>query len=98
MNDILYGVVEWKLGLLPTGNIQFEIGYAATPEDAVASEHIKIPVYDLDPSGLMIDEYLRKGNPDNLGLREIVLIYVYNRIPAGGFIGGRYRGRVGLRL
>ena len=44
------------------------------------AEHIKIPVYNLDPSGLMIDEYLRKGNPENLDLREIALIYAYNRM------------------
>ena len=36
MSDVIYGVLEWKLGLLPTGNVLFEIGYSASPEDALA--------------------------------------------------------------
>ena len=35
-DDVIHGVLEWKLGLLPTGDIRLEIGYAASPEDAVA--------------------------------------------------------------
>lgn len=34
-NDI-NAVLEWKLALLRTGNVLFEIGYAGSPEDALA--------------------------------------------------------------
>ncbi len=43
------------------------------------AEYLKYPVYDLEPSGKLINEYLREGNPYNLSAREIQLMYVWNR-------------------
>ncbi len=36
MVEILDALVEYKLGLLPTGSIMFEIAHAATPEEVIA--------------------------------------------------------------
>ena len=41
--------------------------------------YMKYPVYDLEPSGPMINAYLRQGNPHNLSAREAQLIYTLNR-------------------
>lgn len=43
------------------------------------AEYLKYPVYDLKPSGPMINAYLREGNPHNLSPREVQLMYVWNR-------------------
>ncbi|PIR97282.1 MAG: hypothetical protein COT91_02180 [Candidatus Doudnabacteria bacterium CG10_big_fil_rev_8_21_14_0_10_41_10] len=40
----------------------------------------KIPVYRLDPTGIMINEYLRKGNPYNFAMKDIQILYAYNRM------------------
>lgn len=46
----------------------------------LACEHIKYPKYDLDPSGPMLNAYLRQGNPYNLNAREAQIIYCLNRL------------------
>lgn len=43
------------------------------------AEYIKYPIYDLKPSGPLINEYLRNGNPLNFTPRGIQLLYVLNR-------------------
>lgn len=48
-------------------------------EEGHAAEYLKYPVYDLEPSGTLINEYLREGNPHHLSAREIQLMYVWNR-------------------
>jgi len=40
---------------------------------------MKYPVYDLDPSGKILNNYLREGNKYNLAPREIQTIYALNR-------------------
>ncbi len=41
--------------------------------------YIKYPIYDLEPSGPIINGYLREGNPSGLSPREAQIIYVLNR-------------------
>ena len=41
--------------------------------------YLKYPIYDLAPSGPLINAYLRQGNPQNLSPREAQLLYVLNR-------------------
>jgi dTMP kinase len=41
--------------------------------------YLKYPIYDLAPSGPMLNAYLREGNPHNLNAREAQLLYVLNR-------------------
>lgn len=41
--------------------------------------YVKYPVYDLEPSGVMINEYLRGGNPYNFSPREAQIFYALNR-------------------
>jgi len=43
------------------------------------AEYLKYPIYDLAPSGPMINAYLREGNPHNLSAREVQLLYAMNR-------------------
>lgn len=41
---------------------------------------VKFPVYDLEPTGPTLNDYLREGNPHNLTPREAQLIYTLNRV------------------
>lgn len=43
------------------------------------AEYLKYARYDLEPSGPIISDYLRKGNPHNLTPRELQLVHVINR-------------------
>ncbi|MBI4050625.1 MAG: hypothetical protein HY396_01470 [Candidatus Doudnabacteria bacterium] len=43
------------------------------------AEYLKYPVYDLEPSGPMINAYLREGNPVKLSAREVQILYAMNR-------------------
>jgi len=46
------------------------------------AQYLKYPIYDLAPSGEMINDYLRSGNPHQLSSREAQLLYVLNRTQA----------------
>lgn len=43
------------------------------------AEYLKYGIYNLAPSGIIIDDYLRKNNPYSLSLREIQIVHVVNR-------------------
>jgi len=43
------------------------------------TEYIKYGIYDLLPSGKILNEYLRKDNPHNLSPREFQLVHIINR-------------------
>lgn len=45
----------------------------------VEAEYLKYPIYDLAPTGKILNDYLRKGNPDNLTPRENQIINAMNR-------------------
>ncbi|HNX10726.1 MAG TPA: hypothetical protein PKI61_01140 [bacterium] len=42
-------------------------------------EHIKYPMYALEPTGPIINEYLRQDNPYGLSAREAQIFYTFNR-------------------
>jgi len=44
------------------------------------AEYLKYPVYDLEPAGKLINDYLRKGNPYNFSPRELQLLHFIDRI------------------
>lgn len=48
-------------------------------EKNIEAEYLKYPIYDLEPSGPILNNYLRNGNPYNLGAREAQIIYCLNR-------------------
>lgn len=48
-------------------------------EHGITAEYLKYGVYDLKPSGEMLNEYLRKGNPYNFSPREFQLCHALNR-------------------
>jgi thymidylate kinase len=41
--------------------------------------YLKYPIYTLEPTGPMINSYLRQGNPFDLSPREAQLLYILNR-------------------
>src|SRR3989339_1329495 len=43
------------------------------------AEYLKYPVYDLKPSGLILNNYLREGNTYQLTPREAQIFYALNR-------------------
>ncbi len=43
------------------------------------AEYLKYAIYSLEPSGPMIDDYLRKGNPYGFSPREFQILQVLNR-------------------
>ncbi|HPT08159.1 MAG TPA: hypothetical protein PLE28_00455 [bacterium] len=48
-------------------------------EAGYTTEYFKYPLYDLEPSGPIINDYLRHDNPHNLSPREAQIIYALNR-------------------
>ncbi|HAZ28882.1 MAG TPA: hypothetical protein DCY48_03870 [Candidatus Magasanikbacteria bacterium] len=46
------------------------------------TQYLKYPIYDLAPSGHMLNQYLREDNPFGLSAREAQLLYVLNRTQA----------------
>ncbi|MHB8651985.1 MAG: dTMP kinase [Minisyncoccota bacterium] len=43
------------------------------------AEYIKYPDYKLEPTGPMLNEYLRKGNPESFSAREFQILQALNR-------------------
>ena len=43
------------------------------------AEYLKYPIYDLTPSGFILNDYLRNANPYNLSAKEAQIIYALNR-------------------
>lgn len=44
------------------------------------AEYVKYPIYDLPPSGTILNNYLRQDNFYNLTSREAQIIYTFNRV------------------
>lgn len=42
-------------------------------------EYLKYAIYDLEPSGPVLNGYLREGNPHNLSAREFQIFQAFNR-------------------
>lgn len=43
------------------------------------AKYLKYPIYDLEPSGKVLNAYLREDNPYGLSAREAQIIYILNR-------------------
>jgi len=48
-------------------------------DEGIKTGYLKYPVYDLEPTGPMINDYLRNGNPFKLSDREAQILYCLNR-------------------
>jgi len=48
-------------------------------KEGYKAEYLKYPIYDLEPTGPMINDYLRRDNPYNLTPREVQILYTLNR-------------------
>ena len=51
-------------------------------KEGLEAVYLKFPLYDLLPSGKLLNDYLRYGNPNNLSVREMQIINVLNRTQA----------------
>jgi len=49
-----------------------------------SASYLKYPLYELAPSGLLLNDYLRAGNPWQLSPREAQIIYALNRFQYQG--------------
>lgn len=45
----------------------------------IPAQYLKYPRYDLEPSGGILNAYLRQGNPDHLSAREAQIFFAMNR-------------------
>jgi len=48
-------------------------------QEGLKAEYLKYPIYDLNPSGEILNDYLREGNFYNLSPKEAQIIYALNR-------------------
>lgn len=46
----------------------------------IPAEYVKYAIYDLEPVGKLINDYLREGNPYNFSPRELQLLHYIDRI------------------
>ncbi|MFH1048904.1 MAG: hypothetical protein V1732_04545 [Patescibacteria group bacterium] len=46
----------------------------------IKAEYLKYAIYDLEPAGKLINEYLRSGNPNNFSPREFQLLQYINKV------------------
>lgn len=58
---------------------QVELLISRLKDHGISAEFLKYGVYDLKPSGEMLNEYLRKGNPYDFSPREFQLCHALNR-------------------
>ena len=70
---VLYGINN--LGKTTQAKLLVE----AVKKAGKPAEYLKYPIYDLEPTGPMIDKYLRHGNPDKVSVRELQMLYALNR-------------------
>lgn len=47
--------------------------------NGISAEYFKCPLYTMEPTGVIINEYLRQGNPYNLTPREFQMFYAMHR-------------------
>lgn len=48
-------------------------------QNGIKAKYVKYALYDLEPSGPMINEYIRNKNPEGLSVRELQILQVLNR-------------------
>jgi len=70
---VLYGINN--LGKSTQANVMVD----KLKERGLTASYLKYPLYDLEPSGPMLNDFLRNGNPNNLTRREFQLIMIMNR-------------------
>ena len=70
---VLYGINNlWK-------TTQAHLLINRLREKGLQAEYLKYPIYDLAPSWLLLNAYLREGNPNHLSSSEFQLLQVINR-------------------
>ncbi|MEI6672778.1 MAG: hypothetical protein WCL02_05640 [bacterium] len=70
---VMYGINN--LGKTTQGDLLIQ----RLKKHGITAEYLKYGVYDLEPSGVMLNEYLRKGNPYNFSPREFQMCHAFNR-------------------
>jgi dTMP kinase len=49
-------------------------------KEGVPAEYLKYPIYDLEPTGQELNNYLRGGNPSDLNAKDAQTLYTQNRV------------------
>jgi len=70
---VLYGINN--LGKSTQANLLVE----RMNKEGLRAEYLKYPIYDLEPSGPLINAYLREGNPQDLSPEDAQTLYTENR-------------------
>ena len=65
-------------------------------KENIKAEYLKYPIYDLEPSGNLINEYLRKGNPYNFSSREFQLLHYIDRINFDPILQNKLRDGINI--
>ncbi len=60
-------------------------------EKGIAAEYLKYGIYGLEPSGPILNGYLREGNPYGLTPREFQIMHVVNRTQYQGMLEEKLR-------
>ncbi len=60
------------------------------------AEYIKYPIYSLNPSGELLNDYLRNGNSFNLDQREAQIIYAFNRTQYQGELTAKLESGINI--
>lgn len=58
---------------------QAKLLVSSIEERGLKARYLKYPLYDLEPSGPVINNYLREGNQHDLSAREFQIIQILNR-------------------
>lgn len=61
--------------------------------EGLQAMYLKYPLYDLEPSGPLLNEYLRKGNPYGFSPREAQIFYALNRTQFEPVLRDEYLGK-----
>jgi dTMP kinase len=61
-------------------------------EEGKSAHYLKYPLYDLAPSGPLLNDYLRNGNPHALSPREFQIIHIINRTQYDAALRARLAG------
>jgi dTMP kinase len=76
----MYGLFTVLYGINNLGkSTQAKLLVERMNAEGYKAEYLKYPIYDLEPSGPLINDYLRNSNPLKFTPRGIQLLYVLNR-------------------
>ena len=77
-------------------SVQAKLLVEKLKENGYQAEYLKYPVYDIKPSGEILNSYLRLDNPDNLDAREAQIIFAFNRTQYQGELIAKLKSGINI--